>query len=302
MFSREEFSIEPFSSRSQILPISREMRSFSAPPSASTDFLPIDKGLRRLPLPQLPLYQGEIITFRTHDTTPGDERPFAADLSGSNPCDQEDPALHVFGSCCDGDRLSSWQSTTFSVATPHCNKHLPSFRQFCLGANVPLRLRPPTPDMNQGGHSDIQTLSTAASIGSTLLDSRSPIQGALLASIITESCPQLRASLAQEVKLRLEHLTDLEKDDTRARYVLQDCGKPYWTTLHMHHEYRGNAVLSGTVNDGQSTYSAYSSRDRMIAVYYWALHHTHKSYADIAYELFLPLGALSNWILQICKQ
>jgi hypothetical protein len=40
----------------------------------------------------------------------------------------------------------------------------------------------------------------------------------------------------------------------------------------------------------------------MIAVYYWALHHTHKSYADIAYELFLPLGALSNWILQICKQ
>jgi hypothetical protein len=42
----------------------------------------------------------------------------------------------------------------------------------------------------------------------------------------------------------------------------------------------------------------YSSRDIEWKLFFWATHHHVMSYGEIAYELCLPLGVLSTWILR----
>jgi hypothetical protein len=233
-------------------------------------------------------------------------------------------------SCTPGNKEYRQPPTEQHVVTSQSQlrKSLPPFNKFCRGAKVSVTVdgdhssQIPSPEPSMRGSLDPQMTQYISAIQSTLDDlaysAKRPrgfpqnsiesirqgretvLEEALRTSITTRSMPTLRASLVQEVKLRLDdHLTYMEKDAAHARSILRRRGKAYWVAVHTEHEAKGNHEAQDT-DKSQMIQALYSSGDRRIAVYYWALHQARESYAEIAYELGLPPGVLLRWVLQIC--
>lgn len=117
-------------------------------------------------------------------------------------------------------------------------------------------------------------------------------------SITTTLSTKVRASIADEVRVRHAHLlSEHERAPNYAQSVLKARGKRYWLAMYelqeMSSHYGGRHNASQLVND------IYSRRDRAIAIQFWALHHERMRYAEICFELSLPLGALLQWLLEM---
>jgi hypothetical protein len=71
---------------------------------------------------------------------------------------------------------------------------------------------------------------------------------------------------------------------------------------HSNVEVKTIAEQIKTIADRQPLRHLYSSRDIERNLFFWATHHHVMSYGEIAYELCLPLGVLSTWILRYVER
>jgi hypothetical protein len=123
----------------------------------------------------------------------------------------------------------------------------------------------------------------------------------IMNSITTTLSTRIRASVANEIKLRCHHLlSEHEKRPGYAYAVLKARGKRYWVAMYEFHELAMHYGGRRETREIQLIDEVYSRRDRALATYFWALHHDRNRYAEISSRLSLPLGALLQWILQIC--
>ena len=120
-------------------------------------------------------------------------------------------------------------------------------------------------------------------------------------SVMMTLSNRLRVSIADEILVRFSNLlSDQEKSPSFSRPLLRTRAKRYWVNMH---EAYGLTPPTRNQRDPQESRlisEAFSERDQIIALYFWALYQEQVRYSDISFELRLPVGALLDWILRMC--
>jgi hypothetical protein len=136
---------------------------------------------------------------------------------------------------------------------------------------------------------------------------RQVLKDSIISAKATESII-LRTTLAEEVKAGVQGLLSIEEKDSRQTLMtVRARGRKYWSTIHqdVHQsnlEVRTIADHIKTIANGQPLQQLYSSRDIERTLFFWATHQHVMSYGQIAYELCLPLGVLSSWIMRYVER
>ena len=119
-------------------------------------------------------------------------------------------------------------------------------------------------------------------------------------SVMLIECTQMRTTLADEVRLRFtNHLSDQEKHPNFARSYLPTRARSYWVKMHEAHSSARSTRGQRDFQEAQLINGVFCQRDKMIAMYFWAQYERRMRYSQICSELFLPLGALLDWIVDM---
>jgi ribosomal protein S24E len=121
-------------------------------------------------------------------------------------------------------------------------------------------------------------------------------------SITTTLSVKIRASVANEIKARCgQRFSKYEMFPYYAHSILKECGKHYWLCMYEGHDTFSHYAGRSEIQNAQLIDKIYSKHNREVAVFFWSLYHQRMTYAEISFQLSLPLGALLQWILQMCN-
>jgi hypothetical protein len=120
---------------------------------------------------------------------------------------------------------------------------------------------------------------------------RQVLKDSIVSAKTTESIT-LRTTVSEEVKTGLQGLLTIEEKDPRHTLtIIRSKSRSYWSKVHQ--EVHHNSLELNQL---------YTLRDIERTLFFWANHQHVMSYGEIAYELCLPLGVLSSWILRYIER
>lgn len=120
-------------------------------------------------------------------------------------------------------------------------------------------------------------------------------------SVMMTLSNKLRVSIADEIRVRFaDLLSDQEKNPSFSRSLLRTRAKRYWVNMHEAYGLTPSTRDRRNPHESRLIGQVFSERDQIIALYFWALYQERTRYSDISFELLLPVGALLDWILQMC--